>query len=1761
MKAFETHKAITKEYKDYLKSFVSIKDDNIRKKVNEAFSDDRIMPEPLLQFNPSYATSTSLSELITEGIVHPELSKVFGSYNLYHHQIEALRKGVNGENFIVTSGTGSGKSLTFLATIFNDIFNNRDKKGIKAILVYPMNALINSQEEEIKKYELAYLKNYLSPASQKDLIFEDDQTTLDEKLTWAKDRTEKRFPVSYGKYTGQESSEVKEKLLKNPPDILLTNYMMLELIMTRYPEKAFRNSIKGDLKYLVFDELHTYRGRQGADVALLVRRIKGLVSQPLIHIGTSATMASGTRSYQQEQVAIVAEKLFGDHFESHQVICEKLNPCTQGKIDDLTSFDLQECIYDIDIHAEDKVFTNHPLAVWLENKVALSFDNEGNIVRNTPMTLSQITTKLVEDADVDEKDAKSALLHLFEWSENLNVIGGKKYPRKSYLPFKIHQFIAQTGSIYTTLETPDDREIVFDDGLYADKDTPLFPMLFSRITGHEFLCVKKDFKKNRLLSRTPKDLPLKMTKDSLKGDKYVGRNKRVLSKADFPMGYLIIPHDKKPIWDESFMDILPESWFRHLKNGDVLDNYWEHRLPTVIYTNRTGSYSDTLDEVHTLKGWYIPAHLILDPTCGIIFDTNTNENTKLMRIGNEGRSTATTVLSFAILKAMHAEKVPVDKQKLLSFTDNRQDASLQAGHFNDYITLGRLRSAIYNALKKTLGNVLMIDSISLAVCKELNLSEHEYARTVSENPEWPDPKNEAALRNYIQLKIIEDLKKGWRYTAANLEQCALLDINYNRLEEFCQKDSFFSNIHCLNEMASADRAKIIVQVLNYFRTSYAFDYYLFNEADKYQLESSLRGALDDDKPWSLDKNEKIDTPFYLIPETIGATRKNIYTASIGARSYIGKYLNNIIKSKGLDSLKRDAMTDFIKEFCDVLVQGHFLVKKKLKGTSGETNAYQLRLDAIEWRLGDGKTVLRDQVRFWVPDKEMMTPNNYFKRFYQQDFSVFLKPFIGREHTGQQSNAERIDREDKFRKGELSALFCSPTMELGIDIAELNIVHMRNVPPGPANYAQRSGRAGRSGQTALVFTYCTMLSPHDNNYFNKPAEMVAGIVAAPRIDLMNEELIVTHFRATILTQLALDSLKNSIIDVVDKSIHPKLPVYTRTDDYIKDQIENFGSDYISQFRSLIGGLYQHLKEDTKWFTDDWLESKAREFHSEFDKSFDRWRSLYCDAESLVQRAHIKLNDPIAKKDNLQMKEAKREYAIGLRQKELLTNDGSSRGTQQSEFYIFRYLAAEGFLPGYNFTRMPIRTFVGYRHREEGDYISRPRFIALREFGPQNLIYHNGSKYRINRMKVNIADSENIMHYAKICKATGYIYLDDEAKGINHDPITNKELKGTDAVEIKSNLVEQAECEAVPRERISSAEEERSSTGYKIEQYFSIPQGIEQTKQSVIKRGEQPLLNLTYASAAQLVQMNVGWRNQQEQNGYALGRISGKWKTQKEKEENDASDPVDMVELYTTDTADILYIQPVEQLDIDKEGVITLVYALKRAIEKVFQIEESEVGVWLMGNSESPNILIYEAAEGSLGILKSLINDTIKLREVFTGAYRICKFDPKTHEDLDPDGPKASYQDLLSYYNQRHHLNIDRRSVKNALEYLMECNIDNTRTDDDSYDSHYQRLLDEYDLNSATEKPFIEYLYKSGIRLPDLAQMNMPDHYVSADFVYKEENILVFCDGSVHDRKDVMLEDKKKRQALISAGYDVLVWHYSESIEDLVKRRKDIFRKIR
>ncbi|ETR65792.1 MAG: hypothetical protein OMM_05918 [Candidatus Magnetoglobus multicellularis str. Araruama] len=204
------------------------------------------------------------------------------------------------------------------------------------------------------------------------------------------------------------------------------------------------------------------------------------------------------------------------------------------------------------------------------------------------------------------------------------------------------------------------------------------------------------------------------------------------------------------------------------------------------------------------------------------------------------------------------------------------------------------------------------------------------------------------------------------------------------------------------------------------------------------------------------------------------------------------------------------------------------------------------------------------------------------------------------------------------------------------------------------------------------------------------------------------------------------------------------------------------------------------------------------------------------------------------------------------------------------------------------------------------------------------------------------------------------------------------------------------------------------------------------------------------------------------------------------------------------------------------------------------------------------MFYESSEGSLGILSQLVQYPEYMKKLFKSAYKIIHYDLNTKKDKKPDLPKATYDDLLSYYNQTYHDQLDRHCIKDPLEYLMDCRIEDMYGDNDRK-RQYQHLLNTYDKNSKIELEFIQYLYTNEYALPDRAQVNLPDYYISPDFVYQLSSgpVLIFCDGSVHDDTRQKEEDSHKRTLLRDAGFDVIEWHYKEPMASLVKRRKDVF----
>jgi len=1704
MNVFQTHAEIVSDYANYIRSFLRIADPTIRKVVEEALDAGRLWPEALLQFNPSFEMFGGVGDAVRQGRIHADLADIFKGYSLYRHQVEAIALGTSGRDFIVTSGTGSGKSLTYIGSIFHHLLEHPGSRGVVAVIVYPMNALINSQHDEFKRYRNNYEK-----------------------------ATGRNFPITFGQYTGQEKEDRRQEMRDNPPQILLTNYMMLELLLTRLRERSIRDGIYENLRFLVFDELHTYRGRQGADVALLTRRIQARCINPVICIGTSATMVSvGTLSEQRTEVAAVAGKLFGKTYLPDQIVNETLSWSLgpAGRVPE--QWVLADAIANgVDFGGTEEALKSHPVAIWLESAIALEA-REGQLVRGRPRQLREIAGALAGASGQPEEECRTFLKEILQWISLVNQRLQDSGRRYTLLPFKLHQFISQTGSVYTTLDQDENRFITLEPGVYRVEDgakKPIFPNVFSRASGQAFICVARQG--NRLEARE-----FRAGSDEEEG------------ATD---GYLIVGEE---IWDPlEDMELLPEAWVRQTRAGLVPDSKKKAFLPIKLYFNEMGECSDS----KPLKwwGWFMKAPLLFDPTAGVFYDTKTNEGTKLTKLGSEGRSTSTTITAFSILNRLSDAGFRDSEQKLLSFTDNRQDAALQAGHFNDFVQVVRLRAAIRKALEQAPGQSLTYAALGEAIFRALDAPFLEYANC-NEEPRFAHVREryDPCFQDYLLYRAISDLRRSWRIVLPNLEQCALLEVTYVDLARVAA-DAAWTGFPVVGELSVNDRQDFIATILDFFRLEFAI------HSENYLTQSKLK---ENERhfherlrsPWTLDRNEELREPYCIRYDPLHRGAK-LPSKSMGPASALGKFIKLYVRRNGIEvDLKGGNYRSFVEGLMNMLEQADFLKSQTARNQVNEdVPVYRLRLEKIIWKLGDRQTVKADAIKQRSYRDQAPRPNLFFQTLYERDFSK-VKRLRGDDHTGQLGSDVRIEREDLFRAGEISALFCSPTMELGIDISSLSVVHMRNAPPNPANYAQRSGRAGRSGQAALVFTYCSSYSPHDRHYFNKQVALVAGSVNAPRLDLCNRELLTSHLNALVASQIGIPGLDDmgvgrpSIMRLVTED-GDKMPLTAAVRAGLELSPAAF-NEVKATFRRAIGDFEEELRRKAaSWYSDQWIDQNLSKVADNLDRSIERWRRLYRSARAILSRATQKIDSGTLSLSSEEYKKHKRNLDQATRQLDLLRNDLRGSSSELSEFYPYRYLASEGFLPGYNFTRLPIRVFLPTGD-SAGEFISRPRSIALREFGPLNIIYHNGRKYRV--CQTVLQDAELALTEAKVSTLTGY-FMAGEALGDSTCPISGADLSDNATKQHLHDLIEMAESRAEEIDRITCEEEERVSRGFDIRTYFSVDGGhLDRIRKAFALTSESTLLNLSYVQAARLVHVNYQWRSARNE-GFPMGLVSGDWRASMPDAEAELREQFRLVKLWTSNVADALYIQPIQALGLRPDGVITLQHALKRAIERVFQVESNEIGVVTVGDPEAPNILLFEAAEGSLGILSQFVENIDVFQRVVAEAATLCRFDDPDYKD------PASYDDLLSYYNQRDHKVIDRHLIQDALQKLAICSIEiQTNTGFRSYDEQYESLMRNLDPTSSTERDFIRHLYANGLRLPDAAQKRVEGLYVQPDFHY-EPRTWVFCDGTPHDAPAVHASDELKRQAIRDRGDDVWVYYYRDDLAAKVAERPDIFRKVR
>jgi hypothetical protein len=1099
------------------------------------------------------------------------------------------------------------------------------------------------------------------------------------------------------------------------------------------------------------------------------------------------------------------------------------------------------------------------------------------------------------------------------------------------------------------------------------------------------------------------------------------------------------------------------------------------------------------------------------------------------------------MITMGLLKRLFEEDIPPgekDPRKILGFTDNRQDAALQSGHFNDFVFLVMIRGGLIGALKRNHGT-LTEENIAEEVFKAIGFDKNTLAAKTEylENPDLIGSnliEAQRILKYVLGYRLIRDLRKGWRNNNPSLEQLKLVTVNCIGMDEFLNDQELFGTAHDAITVLPKEQKEMLFEIIfGEMRRNLCILSRYLDSSEQEKIKTKAFTSLKE--RWSFSQEKYLSVTRYLrvsLPPPQWFDRRDEIVSG-GERSHMVRLIKknreqiwqNTEYAEESRNWKETHYADIIQSALELSCNYGYIKKIPL---DNDFTTYCLNGSMLVWHYNE-KALNGDHA------------NKFFKQVYLDAAETLELPehslfeYESHEHTAQVDSDERMILEARFRFQErdktwyeartrqklqrLPVLYCSPTMELGVDISSLNTVYMRNVPPTPANYAQRSGRAGRSGQAAMVLAYCTTMSPHDQWFFNHKPEMVHGIIKPPLFDLSNKELVKNHIHAIWLSSFPLD-LHEGIKEVLDLGSEG-YPVKAE----IKECLEDIHAinNAIIQTRRLIEELHSTIGATEEWLSGAWGEKVIKEAPQQFDSAFDRWRNLYKATQKQIDSASKLLGSHLTSKkerDNLtrRIQDASRQLSILL----------SPNNSQNSDFYIYRYLAGQGFLPGYNFPRLPLMAWIpGGKtakqpgKEDKGTMIIRPRFLAITEFGPRSLIYHEGQTFRVVKAKLDGAMSSTVaegdrlpIRTALVCPNCGHGHINmpgEDEPNIPRCQYCNTPLPPSARV---PNLyrIETVETRAV--ERISINDEERQRQGYDLQTMFCLDyhenKKPEEKIASVFLNNEK-IGELHYAPSAFIYKINKGWKRRKSKQilGFDINPISGFWSKNDDDDQDENGDELDThvhpqkIVPFVEDNRNIMILTLDEEVEI--EVMATLQAAIKRGIEIVYELEESEMAVEPLPSSDDRRkLLFYEASEGGAGVLISLVSKNNELSLVARKALEIMHYEaPETLNSISElkekqDGCIAGcYRCLLSYYNQPEHAIIDRRNKK-VKEILVALAKGNVVPDTDNASTNENAAL-------------ANFLNSHGFKTPDVYNYSLMNNNSIAKGLYRNDRILLYLES--------------------------------------------------
>jgi replicative superfamily II helicase len=1344
---------VTEEYRDYIRTEFRAKDPTLRQRLVEALERPNFLArEPFFQAHRPFRPGKKWRELpIDEKLAAIMEGRTKGTGSptweyAYAHQSGAIDQLLADQPrpVVVTTGTGSGKTEAFLLPVLhNALMDARSfdgKPGLTAILVYPMNALANDQRERIE--------SYLTEAG----------------LAGA---------VRVEQYDRSATAEQRQKMRERPPHILLTNYMMLEYLLVR---PADRDAIFANhrCRFVVLDEVHTYRGSLGANIALLVRRLKAHLAAarqdwetapkpelrlrrfpPVVLVGTSATIKGVKESADPAAAKAERDKAVQDFFArlvgiadpaTAQVFGEELQeqtipadaayspaPSAGLKVDPSDAESVRQALCKL-----AGVDAGTPVAE-AARRCRLLWDLNHWLVR-APMSLEQ----LVEHVQAEVPQRKGAPPEAVMEEVHAALLAGTALPdgAPGLLRLRAHRFFRGGWRFHRCLNPQCGHLQPMGEDQCGKCGANTAPLLLCRSCGADYVALEGD---------PGQELRPAQIKHST--DEQEHRDWLVYEPARFG-GTVNADEDD----DDGEGDGSPPPPTRKKGKAGAAP---PRPAGTLEGKLNFGTLEFSLDVGATGTPVLLSQSTKRCLCCG----GSAGSHPVITRV-EMGTSAAVKVLAEGTVESLHEANQGLEgydgKDRLLIFADSRQDAAHQARFIQFTGRYDRMRQRVFSLLQQH-GPLKVQRLVELL---------GEQAVQLRDNPYLPEDPNVVVkgeqrerVRAWEEAPVNDQLaaNANYRGTLVNL---GLIEVRYCDLAEYIQQKG---PPLCQRLGITPSQLEHLCRcVLDEMRTHSAFARPMLRYHPSYvACPDALRAG---------DWERSVKSPAgYACEGDKAAAWTDPHTVSPGVRvRSIARHGTGRGRAPGIQRITESLVQRFggaavgpddAVALVEFLRLGNYVAPVDLFGFRKPIKLIQVNAEETELALTSDATRLRcgvcmrplagaaegspcprchGTVERW-PAAEYATSRAV--RRVQQGAVV---PLSAEEHTAQVPIEERKRAEEEFKggpdKSRLNVLACSPTLELGIDVGGLEAVGLRNIPPRPDNYAQRGGRAGRRARVGLVVSYANR-RPHDQYFYDHPEEMIAGEIPPPMFSLANRDVLLRH-AAAIAFGAADPGLAGRMMDYVSVDGQVQQPtvdalkgaVAAKVDYSAKLAMAAFGPQLVAAgldetaLKSHLASLGDRIQNV--------VDRTARQVQ-ELRQSIERF------AEKLShQQAAIRASNLIKR-------------LLGIRDEQ---QTEKREADDRSAGYPLRRFAEFGVLPGYEFPTEPAALRL-LSDAYEDDPVTTDRRFGIGQYQPEAPVFARAKRWKVTGIDTSSPWNPRVEGPSwqyRVCRGCGLRHRSDQPR---------------------------------------------------------------------------------------------------------------------------------------------------------------------------------------------------------------------------------------------------------------------------------------------------------------------------------------------------------------------------------------------------------------